>query len=73
MIEDHYKTCILPAALNLQTADGSLMSSMEKAILHLQIADFKSLHTSVICDKLPEAVFCYRPIKIIFFILLLGF
>ena len=72
MIEDHYKTYILPASLNLQTADGSHMSSMAKATHHLQIADFKFLHTFVICDKLPNADFHFwhRPTKTIFFILL---
>ena len=66
MIEDHYKTCILPAALNLWTADGSPMSSMGKATLHLWIADFKFLHTFVICDKLPDMdfLFGHRPTKL---------
>ena len=32
MIEDHYKTCILPAALNLWTAEGSLLSFMGKQL-----------------------------------------
>ena len=34
LMEDHYKTYILPAAFNLWTADGSSMSSMGKASLH---------------------------------------
>ena len=59
MIEDCYRTCILPAAVNLQTADGSPMSSTGKASLHLQIADFKISHTSVICGRLPEADFLF--------------
>ena len=60
MIEDHYKTLILSATLNLWTADGSPMSSMGKATLHLWIEDFKFSHTFVICDKLPEADFLFR-------------
>ena len=30
MIEDHYKTCLLPAALTIQTADESPMSPIGK-------------------------------------------
>ena len=37
-----------------QTADGSSMSSLGNATLHLCIADFKFSHTFIICDKLPE-------------------
>ena len=44
MIEDHYKTKILPAAVHLKTADGSSMSSLGKATLHLCIANFKFSH-----------------------------
>ena len=51
MIEDCYNTCIMPAVLNLWTADGSPMSSMGKANCHIQRADLKFLHTYVICDK----------------------
>ena len=54
MIEDHYKTKILPAAVLLKTADGSSMSSLGKATLHLHIENFKFSHTFIICDKLPE-------------------
>ena len=59
MIEDCYKTCILPAAVNLQTADGSPMSSMGKATLHLWTADFIFSCTFVICDRLPDADFLF--------------
>ena len=59
MIEDHYKTCILPAALYLWTADRSPMSSMGKPTLHLWKADFNFIHTFVICDKVPDADFLY--------------
>ena len=46
MIEDHYKTKTLPAAIHLKTANGSAMSSLGKATLNLQIANFKFSHTS---------------------------
>ena len=52
MIEDCYKTKILPATVHLKTADGSSMSSMGKATLHLWIAHFKFPHTFIACDKL---------------------
>ena len=35
MIEDQYKTKILPAAVHLETMDGSAMSLLGKAALHL--------------------------------------
>ena len=54
MIEDHYKTKILPAALHLKTADGSSMSSLGKATLHLCTPNFKFAHTFMICDNLPD-------------------
>ena len=54
MIKDCYKTKILPAVVHLKTADGSLMSSLGKATLHLHIANFKFSYTFIICDKLPE-------------------
>ena len=54
MIEDCYKTKALPAAVHLKTADGSAMSSLGKATLHLCITTFKFSHTFIICDKLPD-------------------
>ena len=54
MIEACYKTKILPAAVHLMTAEGSSMSSLCKATLHLGIANFKFSHTFIICAKLPE-------------------
>ena len=35
MIEDHYKTSVLPAAIDLKTVDGSPMSLLGKATIHL--------------------------------------
>ena len=54
MIEDWYKTKIVPAAVYLKTADQSAMSSLGKATLHLCIANFKFSHTLVRCHKLPD-------------------
>ena len=50
MFEDQYKTKMLPAAV-----DGSAMSLLGKATLHLCITNFnKFSHTFIICDKLPD-------------------
>ena len=59
MIEDHYKTSILPTAVNLRTAEGSPVSLMGKATLYLWIALFKFLHTFIICNRLLEADFLF--------------
>ena len=59
MIDDHYKTSTLPAALHLRTVDGSPMSSMGKATLHLQIANFEFSHTFIVCEILPETNFFF--------------
>ena len=48
MIEDCYKTKMLHAAVHLKTADGSWMSLLGKATLHLHIANFMFSHTFVI-------------------------
>ena len=57
MIEDSYKTSMLPAALNLKTADRLPMSSKGKATLHLWIANFKFSQTFIIYGRLLEADF----------------
>ena len=54
MIEDQYKTKILPAEVHLKTVNDSVMSSLGKAILYLHIANFKFSHTFIICDKLLD-------------------
>ena len=51
MIEECYTTKLLHAAVHLKTVDGSSMSSLGKAALHLCIANFKFSHTFIICDK----------------------
>ena len=57
IIENCYKAKILPAAVNLKTADGSSMSSLGKAMLHLHTANFKFSHTLIMCDKLPDTLY----------------
>ena len=59
MIEDCYKTSILPTVIHLRTADGSPMSSVRKVTLHLWIANFKFSHTSIICNRLPKTAFLF--------------
>ena len=59
MIENHYKTSIMPKAMQLTTADGSSMSLMGKKTLHLQIANFKFSHTFIICYRLPATDFLF--------------
>ena len=54
MVKDCHKTKILPTAVHLKTADGSVMSSLDKATLYLCIANFKFSHTFIICDKLLD-------------------
>ena len=54
MIEDQYMTKILHTAVHLNTVDGSAMSSLGKATVHLCIASFKFSHTFIIYDKLPD-------------------
>ena len=54
MINDQYKTKILPAVVHLKTADRSSMLPLGKSTLHLHSANFKFSHTFIICDKVPE-------------------
>ena len=53
-IEDCYKTPIQPTTAKLNTADGSPMSALGAAALHLRIAEFKFAHNFLICNQLPE-------------------
>ena len=53
-IEDCYKTPIQPTTAKLNTADGSLMSTIGTTALQLRIAEFKFTHNFIICDQLPE-------------------
>ena len=52
MIDDQCKIKILPAVVHLKIVDGSAVSSLGKATLHIFIANFKFSHTFIICDKL---------------------
>ena len=52
--EDSYKTPIQPTTAKLNTADGSPMTALGKADLHLRIAEFKFTHNFVICNRLPD-------------------
>ena len=54
MIEDQYKTKILPTVVHLKTVDGLAMSALGKVTLHLYITNFMLSHTFIICDKLPD-------------------
>ena len=47
MIDDHFKTKILPAGVHLKMADGSSMCSLSKSTLHLHNANFKFSHTFI--------------------------
>ena len=58
MIEDHYKTSVMPTAIHLRTAEEIPMPLMRKAT-HFQIADFKFPHTFIICDRLLEPYFFF--------------
>ena len=53
-IEDCYKTPIQLMAAKLNTADGSLMTTLGSTALHLCIADFKFMHNFIICNQLPD-------------------
>ena len=54
MIEGYYKTKMPPAAVHIKTADGSSVSALGKATLHLCITHFKFSHIFIICDKLLD-------------------
>ena len=45
---------MLHVAVHLKTVDGSVMSLLGKATLHLCISNCKFSHTFVISDKLPD-------------------
>ena len=53
-IEDCYKTPIQTITAKLNTADGSPMSALGMAALHLRIAEFEFTHNSIICNQLPD-------------------
>ena len=53
-IEDSFKTPIQPTTAKLNTTNGSPMTALGMAALHLRIADFKFTHNFVICNRLPD-------------------
>ena len=53
-IEDSFKTPIQLTTAKLNTANGSHMTALGMTALHLQIAKFKSTHSFVICNRLPD-------------------
>ena len=54
VMDDSLKTAIQATSVQLNTADGSLMTALGITILQLWIADFKFSYNFIICDKLPE-------------------
>ena len=57
VIEDHYKTKILPAVVHLKPADGSSMSSLGKATLHLCITNLNLHILSLYVTSYQELTF----------------
>ena len=59
-IDNILKTAIQETLIQLNTADGSLMTALGIMTLQLRIADFKFSHNFIICDRLPEMelLFC---------------
>ena len=53
-IDDRYKTPLQSTGAKLNTADGSLMTTLGSAALHLHIADFTFTHNFIVCDQLPD-------------------
>ena len=53
-IDDCYKTPLQSTAAKLNTADGSLMTTLGSIALHLHIADFTFTHNFIVCDQLPD-------------------
>ena len=54
LIDDSFKTPIQPTATKLNTADGSLMTTLGMTLLHLRITVFKYTPNLIICNKLPD-------------------
>ena len=53
-IDNNLKTAIQSTLLHLNTADGSPMTALGITTLQCWIADFKFLHTFIICNRLPN-------------------
>ena len=54
LIYDSFKTPIQATTTTLNTVDGSPMTALGTAALHLRIADFKFTHNFIICDRMPD-------------------
>ena len=54
LIDDSFKTPMLPTTTKLNTADGSLIMALGMTALHLRIMDFKFTHNFIICNKLLD-------------------
>ena len=59
-IDNSFKMPIQPTTTKLNTADGSPMTALGMAALHLRIADFKSTHNFVLCNRLPDKEIIFR-------------
>ena len=53
-IDDCYKTPIQSTSAKLNTADGSLITTLGFTALHLCIVDFNFTHNFIICNQLPD-------------------
>ena len=52
--DHHLKTAIQSTSIHLNTVDGSPMTALGITTLQLWIADFKFLHTFIICVRFPD-------------------
>ena len=53
-IRDSFKALIQPTTAKLNTADGSPMTALGITALQVRIAEFKSTHNFVICNRLLD-------------------
>ena len=54
LIDDSFKTPIQPTTTKLNTVDRSPVTALGMTALHLRIADFRSTHNFIICNRLPD-------------------
>ena len=54
LIDNSFKTPIQMPTTKLNMADGSLMTALGMAALHLRIVDFKFTYNFIICDTLLD-------------------
>ena len=53
-MDNSLKTAIWITLIHLNTVTGSPMTALGITTLKLWIADFKSLHSFIVCDRLPN-------------------